>query len=76
MKCEGRHQEIGKRCSCWQALGLLQLLHVEKWELKVGLEDTVERCKQSKDADNDDAYDDDNGDDNHDGNNYQSLQQK
>ena len=41
-------------------LGLLQLLHVEKWELKVGLEDTVERCKQSKDAGNDDAYDDDN----------------
>ena len=57
-------------------LRLLQLLHVEKWELKVGLEDTIERCKQSKDADNDDAYDDDNGDDNHDDNNYQSLQQK
>ena len=39
-------------------LRLLQLLHVEKWELKVGLEDTVERCKQSKDADHDDDNDD------------------
>ena len=73
MKCEGRHQEIGKRCSCWQALGLLQLLHVEKWELKVGLEDTVERCKQSKDADHDDNddIDDYNYDDNDNDNNGQ-----
>ena len=47
-------------------LGLLQLLHVEKWELKVALEDTVERCKQSKDDHDDyngDYNDDDNDDD-------------
>ena len=44
---------------------LLQLLHVEKWELKVGLEDTVERwrCKLSKDAGHDDDNDDDSDDD-------------
>ena len=50
-------------------LGLLQLVHVERWELKVGLEDSVERCKQSKDADQDDDnddIDDDKDDDNDD----------
>ena len=58
MKCEGRHQEIGKRCSCWQAAPVAIVACREKWELKVGLEDTVERCKQSKDADHDDDNDD------------------
>ena len=61
-------------------LRLLQLLHVEKWELKVGLEDTVERCKQSKDADQDDDNDNDdddyNDDDNDNYNNGQALQQR
>ena len=54
-------------------LRLLQLLHVEKWELKVGLEDTVERCKQSKGADHDDNddIDDYNYDDNDNDNNGQ-----
>ena len=60
-------------------LRLLQLLHVEKWELKVGLEDTSERCKQPKDADHGDDYDDIddyNDDDNDNDNNGKALQQR